>query len=69
MECLRKRAFRRKDGPKHSSSLTSIEFSIIMATHKIPVLFYMYIMDFRLRDRAICGKKITKFPFTGGPLT
>jgi acyl-CoA synthetase (AMP-forming)/AMP-acid ligase II/acyl carrier protein len=57
-----------QDRPQHSSPLTSIESGIIMAIHKIPGLFYMYMMAFRLRDRVIYGKKIKVNPFTGEPL-
>ena len=42
---------------------------MILTMHKIPVLFYIYKMAFKLRDRVFYGKSIRVNPFTGEPMT
>lgn len=55
--------------PRSSSPFGKARSSMILTMHKIPVLFYIYRMAFKLRDRVFYGKSIRVNPFTGEPMT
>ena len=57
-----------QDRPQAAGPLARIEPGIVMAIHRIPALFYIYKKVFKLRDRALYGKKGTRNPVTGEPV-
>ena len=56
-----------QDGAKHSGPLAKIEPNLVMAIHKIPVLFRVYMKASRLAERVVFGKRVRLNRYTGEP--
>ena len=57
-----------QDRPQRPGRLAGLELGLIMAIHRVPLLFAAYIKAFRLAERVFHGKRAKLDRFTGEPI-